>query len=196
MTESRGIRPTLHDERGQSMVFVLVFIAVFSMLLPAVLGFASSGLLGGKNLADLARQREASEAGAEYGLARVRAGAVGALSGPSSITEGTPSQVNGESVSVTMARRAITGIVIEQVPGSVAPAGPGCEGHYRVKTTNDGAVLPYGVVWTVSPAPVGTSLDQAGLFVPGAADTTYTLRAVLANLQATLAVAVGNGACP
>jgi len=170
------------DERGQTLVFVLVFIGAMALVNPPLLSLASTGLAASRTGANVARAREAADAGAEFGLDRVRAGDIAAVSDPASAPL-FPPPANGFVLNVTLSRRPITAISVERSDASD-------ECRYRVRITDDGGLLPYAVTWTVSPS---GSVDQGGQF-HGAAGT-YTITAALANLRGQ-ATFVMSGACP
>lgn len=170
------------DERGQTLVFVLVFIGAMALVIPPLLSLASTGLAASRTGANVARAREAADAGAEFGLDRVRAGDIAAVSDPASAPL-FPPPANGFVLNVTLSRRPITAISVERSDASD-------ECRYRVRITDDGGLLPYAVTWTVSPS---GSVDQGGQF-HGAAGT-YTITAALANLRGQ-ATFVMSGACP
>jgi hypothetical protein len=170
------------DERGQTLVFVLVFIGAMALMIPPLLSLASTGLAASRTGANIARAREAADAGAEFGLDRVRAGDIAAVSDPGSAPL-FPPLANGHVLNVTLSRRPITAISVERTDVSD-------ECRYRVRVTDDGSLLPYAVTWTVSPS--GT-IDEGGQF-HGAAGT-YTITAALANLRGQ-GIFVMSGACP
>lgn len=188
----------LRSESGQTLVYVLLFISAFSVMMPSVVSYASQGVLGGRSLAALLRDREAAEAGAEYALRRIKAGVADGTGneGPHATT--APAVTIDGAVStpaVTMQRRVMTGIEIVQLapvpPPSPAPApsitAPSCFGLFRVRITDGlGTELPYGAVWSVKTnlGVASTGIDQGGRFRPPAADT-YTITAQLANLRAS-----------
>ncbi|HEV8228578.1 MAG TPA: hypothetical protein VGQ86_01365 [Candidatus Limnocylindria bacterium] len=182
MTIDRAVRRLHRDERGQTLLFVLVFIGVMALMIPPLLSLASTGLIASRAGANNARAREAADAGAEYGLDRVRAGDIAAISDPASIPLAPPA-ANGYGLNVTLQRRPITAIAVERTDAS-----DDC--RYRARATDDGNLLPYAVTWTVTPS---GSMDQGGQF-HGAAGT-YTIAATFANLRAQGSFVVG-GACP
>ena len=181
---------SVHDDRGQTLVIVILFISVFALLIPPLLGAVSVGVTSSRKQADLARNREAADAGAEYALRRVKVGVAGAL-GSAAVNEALPGTINGDSVNVSITRRAITGI---SVVGPATLGGPNCRGFFTVRITDDGTTLPYGAQWSVTPDP--TSLDQGGRLTPTLSSTTYTITATLANVSASTTVAVGGTVCP
>lgn len=182
MTATGRIARAIHrDERGQTLVFVLVFIGALSLILPPLLSLASTGLIASRSGANVARAREAADAGAEYGIARVQAGDIAAISDPASIPLAPP-PANGFGLNVTLLRRPITAISVERTD-----AADDC--RYRARVSDDASILPYGVTWTVSPSGV---MDQGGRFHGSAG--TYTITATFANLRGQGSFAVG--ACP
>lgn len=182
----------LRSESGQTLVYVLLFISAFSVMMPSVVSFASQGVLGGRSLAALLRDREAAETGAEYALRRIKAGVADGTGneGPHATT--APAVTIDGAVStpaVTMQRRVMSGIEIVQLApaanGSITA--PSCFGLFRVRITDGaGTELPFGAVWSVktSAGAASTGIDQGGRFRPAAADT-YTISAQLANLRAS-----------
>ena len=190
----------LRSESGQTLVYVLLFISAFSVLMPSVISYASQGVLGGRSLSALLRDREAAEAGAEYALRRIKAGVADGSGneGPHATTAPVVTIDGAVSTpAVTMQRRVMTGIEIVQLapvpPPSPAPApsitAPSCLGLFRVRIIDGGIDLPFGAVWSVktSLGVASSGIDQGGRFRPPAADT-YTITAQLANLRATRVV--------
>lgn len=180
----------LRSESGQTLVYVLLFISAFSVMMPSVISFASQGVLGGRSLAALLRDREAAETGAEYALRRIKAGVADGTGneGPHATT--APAVTIDGAVAtpaVTMQRRIMTGIEVRQLApaadGSITD--PACFGLFRVFITDGAIEMPYGAVWSVktSAGAASTGLDQGGRFRPAAADT-YTITAQFANLRA------------
>lgn len=186
-------RSLLRDDRGQTLVYVILFIAAFSIMLPMVISFSTSGIIQGRALSDLARDREAADAGAEYGLRRVKAGLASDFAAPNPATTSAPSvNVNGGTASaqVTVQRRDIASIVIEPLP-AVSSSNGVCEGLYRARATLSDAStmdLAYGVIWSakVGVTPV-SGVDQGGRFRPATA-VAHTLTAQFANLRASILV--------
>jgi hypothetical protein len=170
------------DERGQTLLFVLVFIGVMALLIPPLLSLASTGLIASRTGAGNARAREAADAGAEFGLARVKAGDIAAISDPATIPLSPPA-ANGYGLNVTLLRRPITAITVERTDASD-------ECRYRVRVTDDSSLLAYAVTWTVSPS---GAMDQGGQLYAGAG--TYTITAAFANLRGQ-GIFVIAGACP
>lgn len=170
------------DERGQTLVFVMVFIAAMALIIPPLLSLASTGLIASRAGQSHARAREAADAGAEFGLARVKAGDIAQVSDPVSAPLAAPN-VNGYSLNVTLSRRPLTGITVERTDASDVCG-------YRVRVTDDNSLLPYGVSWTVSPS--GT-VDQGGRFHGSAG--TYTITATFANLTGQGSFVIGSP-CP
>ena len=170
------------DERGQTLVFVLVFIGAMALMIPPLLSLASTGLVASRIGTNIARAREAADAGAEFGLDRVRAGDIAAVSDPASAPL-FPPLANGYVLNVTLSRRPITAIAVERSDASD-------ECRYRVRVTDDSTLLPYAVTWTVSPSGV---IDPGGEFHGSAG--TYTITAALANLRGQGSFLM-SGACP
>ncbi len=170
------------DDSGQTLIFVLVFIGAMALLIPPLLSLASTGLVASRTGANIARAREAADAGAEFGLDRVRAGDIAAVSDPASAPLFPPS-ANGYVLNVTLSRRPITAIAVERTDASD-------ECRYRVRVADDGTLLPYAVTWTVSPSGV---IDPGGQFHGSAG--TYTITAALANLRGQGSFLM-SGACP
>ena len=181
----------LRSESGQTLVYVLLFISAFSVLMPTVISHASQGVLGGRSLAALLRDREAAETGAEYALRRIKAGIADGTGneGPHATT--APAVTIDGAVStpaVTMQRRIMTGIeIIQLAPAADGPiAAPACFGLFRVRITDGAIEMPYGAVWSVktSAGTVSSGIDQGGRFRPPGADS-YIVTAQFANLRAT-----------
>lgn len=187
----------LRSESGQTLVYVLLFISAFSVLMPSVVSYASQGVLGGRSLVALLRDREAAEAGAEYALRRVKAGVADGSGneGPHATT--APAVTIDGAVStpaVTMMRRVMNEIQIEQLApaGNASITAPSCFGLLRATAIDNTVVpaarteLPFGVVWSVktSAGNPSTGLDQGGRFRPAGPDT-YTISAQFANLRAS-----------
>ncbi len=172
------------DERGGTLVFVLIFIMAFSVVVTAALGFASTALSANKQLSHQNREREAADAGAEYAIQRVKA-ALAAAFGSAPVTVGPPATVNGESVSVTVTQLSGTTLVI--LPAA-APCVPVSTTADFTASLSGGAALPFGAVWSVTPS--GATVDQGGRFTAGAAPGTFTLQVTLANVSATKTVTV------
>lgn len=170
------------DERGQTLIFVLVFIGAMALMLPALLSLASTGLVASRTGANIARAREAADAAAEFALARLRTGDLNAITDPATAPLSPPA-ANGHNLSATLSRRAVTGITIERTDLSD-------ECRYRVRVSDDGGVLPYAVTWTVSPSGL---IDQGGQFHGSAG--TYMIAASFANLRGQGSFTV-NGTCP
>lgn len=197
----------LRADGGQTLVYVLLFISAFAVLMPTVISYASQGVLGGRSLSALLRDREAAEAGAEYALRRIKAGVADGTGneGPHATT--APAVTIDGAVStpaVTMRRRVMSGIEIVQLAplADGAITAPACFGLFRARISDDLTELPFGAVWSVknlaptptapaTPPPSGT-IDQGGRFRPAAAGT-YQITAQLANLRATKIV---NATCP
>lgn len=186
-------RGLLRDDRGQTLVYVILFIAAFSIMLPMVISFSTSGIIQGRALSDLARDREVADAGAEYGLRRVKAGLASDFAAPGPTVTSAPSvNVNNSTASaqVTVQRRDIAAIVIEQL-APVTPDSGVCEGLYRVRATLSDAStieLPYGVIWSAKTgATPASGVDQGGRFRPTTA-VAHTLTAQFANLRASFTV--------
>ena len=184
------------SESGQTLVYVLLFISAFSVVMPSVVSYASQGVLGGRSLAALLRDREAAEAGAEYALRRIKAGVADGTGneGPHATT--APAVTIDGAVStpaVTMRRRVMNAIEIEQLApaGNASITAPSCFGLFRAIALDNTVVpaarteMPFGVVWSVktSAGVTSTGIDQGGRFRPPAPDT-YTITAQLANLRA------------
>lgn len=170
------------DESGQTLVFVLVFIGVMALMIPPLLSLASTGLIASRTGASISRAREAADAGTEFALARLRGGDLNAITDPASEAL-TPTAANGYALSGSLARRALTGITVEQS----AVSDP-C--RYQVRVSDDSSLLPYGSTWSVTPSGV---MDQGGQL--HAAAGSYTVTASFANLRGQLGVTLGT-ACP
>lgn len=174
-----AVRRMHEDEHGQTLVFVLVFLGIMAFLIPPLLQLASAGLIEGRTTTNVARAREAADASTEFGLARLRAGDLNAITNPASEAF-TPPAANGYSLSGSLARRPVTGITV--VPSDSC--------HYVVHVSDDASLLPYGATWSVSPSGL---IDQGGTL--HAAAGTYTITATFANLKGTLSPTIGT-ACP
>lgn len=179
MNASLAARRIHEDERGQTLVFVLVFLGMMAFIIPALLQLASAGLIEGRTTTQVSRAREAADASTEFGLARLRAGDLNAITDPASEAL-TPPAANGYTLSGSLARRPVTGITV--VPSDSC--------HYVVHVSDDASLLPYGATWSVSPSGL---IDQGGTL--HAAAGTYTITATFANLKGTLSVTT-SATCP
>ncbi len=182
-----------NGERGQSLILVLVSVVAFALMLTAVLGFASSGLSASSATTAIARQLEAADAGAEFGIQKVKTGTAPTVASTS--TESLPIAVNGESVSVVVQQLDASRISVSG-PASLAVS---ASGDYQVLLADGTTALPYGATWSVTlsngSAATGATLDQGGRF-SATLMGCYRIRATLGNASATRDVAVGGASCP
>ncbi len=177
----------LRADGGQSLVIVLITITAFGILLSSLAGLVSTAAKANQGTTAVVRHGDTADAGAEFGLQKVKAGQSATYAAvPATTTLAGPS-VNGDTTSVTVTQRNLASITI---------AGPATltvntSGSYKAQFTEGASTftLAYGVVWSVTPT-AGTTLTQDGVFATSVGATTYTLKAVVNNVSATKTVTV------
>ncbi|MFN2520697.1 MAG: hypothetical protein ABR525_06610 [Candidatus Limnocylindria bacterium] len=176
----------LRGDGGQSLVFVLAVLAAFGLLLPAMLAFASTGLVNERSFTLNARAREAANAGIENALIAIKSGAGGgATATPVATAVVLP---DGNTASVTFASHPVTSLAI--LPAgtlTVATCAP-----VLLTAIDQGSVaIPYGGAWSATATGAGTgTMDNGGAFTPRGPADTYVVNVRFANLKATRSVVV------
>jgi len=173
----------LRSDEGQSLVIVLITLSTIAVMASALMGLASTTAKANQNTAAIVREREAGDAGAEFGLQKVKGGTAATYAAsPVPVSLAGPT-VNGDGSTVTVTQRSVVSITISG-PASVAANTPA---SYSVQFSEGVStfMFPSGVTWSVS---AGATVTQAGTFQ--APTGTYTLKAQVANVSATKTVTV------
>jgi len=183
-------------ERGQSLMFVLVLMASFSVLSLGLLGLVSTASLLNQRVNTPLQERLAADAGVEYGIHQVMEQAAAA-----SFAERKdvllPGELKRDIVSLTVTEISVTSLTISPPTASVAV---GTVVVFTATALNGGVVMDgqagrpgFAPVWTVTDGndagTLSATISQAGRFV-ATASGTYKVKVVVNNVSAFATVTV------
>ena len=186
----------LADERGQTLILVIVLLASLSILSLGILGLASTAAGLSQRINDPLQARLAADAGVEYGIHQVmERGAAANFAETTTVL--VPGEIKSDIVSITVANVSVTSLTITPAASSVTVGTP----VVLTVTALNGAVAMDGQsgrpgfapIWTVSDgndaATVNATVSQAGRFV-ATASGSYKVKVIANSVSAFATVTV------